>query len=58
MLPWRCRQPERAKILKGRTLGIDGVGSVVASIVKVVAKDGGTDPASVGARHDPAAAGA
>jgi ABC-type nitrate/sulfonate/bicarbonate transport system substrate-binding protein len=38
---------ERAKILKGRTIGIDGVGSVVDSIVKVVAKEGGVDPASV-----------
>lgn len=38
---------ERAKILKGRTIGIDGVGSVVDSLVKVVAKEGGVDPASV-----------
>lgn len=38
---------ERAKILKGKTIGIDGVGSVVDSLVKVVAKEGGIDPASV-----------
>jgi NitT/TauT family transport system substrate-binding protein len=38
---------ERAKILKGKTIGIDGVGSVVDSLVKVVAKEGGVDPASV-----------
>lgn len=38
---------ERAKILKGKTVGIDGVGSVVDSLVKVVAKEGGVDPASV-----------
>jgi len=38
---------ERAKILKGKTIGIDGVGSVVDSIVKVVSKEGGVDPASV-----------
>jgi ABC-type nitrate/sulfonate/bicarbonate transport system substrate-binding protein len=38
---------ERAKILQGKTIGIDGVGSVVDSIVKVVAKQGGVDPASV-----------
>ena len=38
---------ERAKILKGKTIGIDAVGSVVDSLVKVVAKQGGVDPASV-----------
>jgi NitT/TauT family transport system substrate-binding protein len=38
---------ERAKILKGKTIGIDAVGSVVDSLVKVVAKQGGIDPASV-----------
>ena len=38
---------ERAKILKGKTIGIDGVGSVVDLLVKVVAKEGGVDPASV-----------
>ena len=38
---------ERAKILQGKTIGIDAVGSVVDSIVKVVAKQGGVDPASV-----------
>lgn len=35
---------ERAKILKGKTIGIDAVSSVVDAIVKVVAKDGGIDP--------------
>jgi len=38
---------ERAKVLKGKTIGIDGVGSVVDAIVKVVAQEGGIDPASV-----------
>jgi ABC-type nitrate/sulfonate/bicarbonate transport system substrate-binding protein len=38
---------ERAKILKGRTIGIDAVQSVVHSIVRVVAKAGGLDPESV-----------
>lgn len=38
---------ERAKILKGRTIGIDAVQSVVHSIVRVVAKAGGIDPESV-----------
>ncbi len=38
---------ERAKILKGKTIGIDAVSSVVDAIVKVVAKDGGIDPESV-----------
>jgi ABC-type nitrate/sulfonate/bicarbonate transport system substrate-binding protein len=38
---------ERAKVLKGRTIGIDAVSSVVDAIVKVVAKDGGVDPESV-----------
>jgi NitT/TauT family transport system substrate-binding protein len=38
---------ERAKLLKGRTIGIDAVQSVVHSIVRVVAKAGGIDPESV-----------
>ncbi len=38
---------ERAKILKGRTIGIDAVQSVVHSIVRVVAQAGGIDPESV-----------
>jgi NitT/TauT family transport system substrate-binding protein len=38
---------ERAKILKGKTIGIDAVSSVVHSIVRVVAKEGGIDPDSV-----------
>ncbi|MGH7033093.1 MAG: ABC transporter substrate-binding protein, partial [Stellaceae bacterium] len=38
---------ERAKILKGKTIGIDAMQSVVHSIVRVVAKAGGLDPESV-----------
>ncbi|HEY3916503.1 MAG TPA: ABC transporter substrate-binding protein [Stellaceae bacterium] len=38
---------ERAKILKGKTIGIDAMQSVVHSIVRVVAKEGGIDPDSV-----------
>ncbi len=38
---------ERAKILKGKTIGIDAVQSVVHSIVRVVAKEAGLDPDSV-----------
>ena len=38
---------ERAKILKGKTIGIDAMQSVVHSIVRVVAKVGGLDPESV-----------
>ena len=38
---------ERAKILKGRTIGIDAVSSVVHAVVRVVAKAGGIDPESV-----------
>ena len=38
---------ERAKILKGKTIGIDGMQSVVHSLVRVVAKEGGIDPDSV-----------
>lgn len=38
---------ERAKILKGRIIGIDAVQSVVHSIVRVVAVDGGIDPESI-----------
>lgn len=38
---------ERAKILKGKTIGIDGIQSVVHSIVRVVARAGGIDPESV-----------
>ena len=38
---------ERAKILKGKTIGIDAMQSVVHSIVRVVAKAGGIDPESV-----------
>jgi NitT/TauT family transport system substrate-binding protein len=38
---------ERARILKGKTIGIDAVQSVVHSIVRVVAKEGGIDPDSV-----------
>ena len=38
---------ERAKLLQGRTIGIDAVQSVVHSIVRVVAKAGGVDPESV-----------
>jgi sulfonate transport system substrate-binding protein len=38
---------ERAKILKGKTIGIDAMQSVVHSIVRVVARAGGLDPDSV-----------
>lgn len=38
---------ERAKILKGRTIGIDAVQSVVHAVVRVIAKAGGVDPESV-----------
>lgn len=38
---------ERAKLLKGRTIGIDAIQSVVHSVVRVVAKAGGLDPESV-----------
>jgi ABC-type nitrate/sulfonate/bicarbonate transport system substrate-binding protein len=38
---------ERAKLMKGRTIGIDAVQSVVHSVVRVVAKDGGLDPESI-----------
>jgi NitT/TauT family transport system substrate-binding protein len=38
---------ERAKILQGKTIGIDAVQSVVHSLVRVVAKAGGIDPDSV-----------
>ena len=38
---------ERAKILQGKTIGIDAMQSVVHSIVRVVAKVGGLDPESV-----------
>jgi sulfonate transport system substrate-binding protein len=38
---------ERAKILKGKTIGIDAMQSVVHSVVRVVARAGGLDPDSV-----------
>jgi ABC-type nitrate/sulfonate/bicarbonate transport system substrate-binding protein len=38
---------ERAKLLKGRIIGIDAVSSVVHAVVKVVAKAGGVDPDSI-----------
>ncbi len=38
---------ERAKLMKGRTIGIDAVQSVVHSVVRVVGKDGGLDPESI-----------
>ncbi len=38
---------ERGKILKGKTIGIDVVQSVVHSIVRVVAQDSGIDPESI-----------
>ena len=38
---------ERAKVLKGRTIGIDAVSSVVHAVVRVVAKAGGIDPESI-----------
>ncbi len=38
---------ERAKILKGRTLVVDGVGSAAHSFLRVIAMAGGIDPNSI-----------
>ena len=38
---------ERAKVLKGRTMAITGVGSVADSFLKVIANAGGVDPNSI-----------
>jgi len=38
---------ERAKILKGRTLVVDGVGSAAHSFLRVIAMAGGIDPDSI-----------
>jgi ABC-type nitrate/sulfonate/bicarbonate transport system substrate-binding protein len=38
---------ERAKILKGRTMAIDSVNSVVHAYLRVIAKAGGIDPDSI-----------
>jgi NitT/TauT family transport system substrate-binding protein len=37
----------RAQVLKGRNIAIDGIGTVVHSFVRVVAKEGGYDPDSI-----------
>lgn len=38
---------ERAKVLKGRTIVIDGIGSAAHSYLRVIAKAGGIDPDSI-----------
>ena len=38
---------ERAKVLKGRTIVVDGIGSAAHSFLRIIAKAGGIDPDSI-----------